>query len=454
MMTRNPYHYENDESSHNTNTTNDNRVRKHRSLINLKSPFPSSIPRRSNSIDRNKPSKNVSSIFDTKLSIKNEKNKEKEMKQHSFIYVPISSSNNLKTKSSGKKLINNNNNNNNNNNDNTPCSTYYHGKENKKNNLKEEEIASKYSLESINHLLLENSKNVKSLDDKRATYLLSKYTNSLLKKSLETSSNEIEPKALSLSPSTSQPPTIDLDFNKKENSSISRKSYEFTAGGLGINNTDINNDININTNINDDTDGINTNFNVNSNRNYSCNMNEAKPSLNNQFSYDTLADSKSYSVTASASKSHNKQMNSLSNHHSTSRFKYPMSFNKRKSTVSGFTHSNKEYDDFEELSFNIYDDHNNDNDNELEPLQDQFSKELEESTEFFDFSSSLQDGNFQNIHTNIIVKVHLYPHKIKVKLELKARPKLFLILILSITVLIPIRTLILPITVEMVLIEI
>ncbi|ORX47105.1 hypothetical protein BCR36DRAFT_97710 [Piromyces finnis] len=84
MMTRNPYSFEFEEnnntvdtSSVNSTTTENRNVRKHKSLMNMKSYFHSSIPRRSNSIDRSK------TRYSTSLFNEDEKEKLQSSSSHS-----------------------------------------------------------------------------------------------------------------------------------------------------------------------------------------------------------------------------------------------------------------------------------------------------------------------------------------------------------------------------------
>jgi len=359
MMTRISNHNESNESTHNNNNAN---VRKHRSLINLNSPFPSSIPRRSNSIDRNKPSKNIISSFGSPTSMKNEKRNKKERRHRSLSYLsePIAG---LKTNNNFEKQLM----------DNTSSTTslfYQFEKENKKNDLEDikgKETKSKYSAEAVDLLLMENEKKVKSLNDESANYLLNKYTNSLLKESIEKNLSEIKstPTALSLSPSTSQLSSVNLDFNKtNDNSQSSKKIYQFITGD----------------------------------------------------SKSPSSTTKSNSISFNSNDS-SKTKNSLTNHHSISHLKYPMSYQKKKSIPSSeFTQNSKEYDDFEDddLSFRI----NSDDDDEIKiQQQNEMLKELDEDIKILELlpqSIKIKTVNKENDINNIPIINSSHPSSIPI----------------------------------------
>ncbi|OUM57939.1 hypothetical protein PIROE2DRAFT_16921, partial [Piromyces sp. E2] len=150
--------------------------------------------------------------------------------------------------------------------------------------IKGKEIKSNYFPESVQALLSQSSKNVKSLDDEKASYLLNKYTKNLLRKPKETVSVPTESKytiASSSSSSSSSIPQPSISVTES-----TRKPYQFTAGNLS----------------------------------YSMNKENI-----NQSTYDTDTD---YQSTPSGSSS------TLSSRHSASRLKYPMSFNKKRTPLS------------------------------------------------------------------------------------------------------------------------
>ncbi|ORX47106.1 hypothetical protein BCR36DRAFT_296102, partial [Piromyces finnis] len=110
--------------------------------------------------------------------------------------------------------------------------------------LKEKKDESTYSSESLKILLASSSKNVKSLDDEKANYLLNKYTKNLLKKPKETLMPSTESKYFSSS-SIPQPSTI----NSEESM---RKPYHFTAKSAShaINKENINNSVSASSSLN------------------------------------------------------------------------------------------------------------------------------------------------------------------------------------------------------------
>ncbi|ORX79622.1 hypothetical protein BCR32DRAFT_269345 [Anaeromyces robustus] len=326
MMTRIPYSYENDESNKdiNSNSNNENaKVRRHRSLMNLKSSYQSHIPRRSSSIDRNK-SLNRSSLSSSTYDILNDIEKETKINSLSYLKKPTST-----TTKDNINLLNKD----------TKLSSFelLSGKE-KNNKLKDYEVDYyKYKIPSLSS---SSSKDIKSLNDEKINSIIAKYSNKSLNKENEKKSNSMEkkPALSSSSPSSSSSsnlplkPFIDLEFKKEssinDTASISpsslKKTFQFKAGNSNMTSKLIDKKESIPNEILEKYKNI---------LNTPLKSSNHSPSLSSSLSSFNITDNNTKNSTPLTT-----------NHHSSSRLKYPMSFHKKKSFSLDLKQYRKNYE--------------------------------------------------------------------------------------------------------------